>query len=212
MLSEFSPELLWYVVVAGIVAFFLAFGVGANDVANSFGTSVGAGVLTIRRAFILATIFEIAGACLIGYSVSSTVRKDIANIEEYNNYEKELILGFTAALFGSAIWNLLATWFKMPISGTHSIIGAICGFTIVSRGWHSVNWMSIAKIGKWHRDQKFFCYLLIVTIVIVCFVISCILVHITYPVRHCVEFNISGNQKVYFTICKFPLRPIEFIS
>jgi len=149
-MDPFAPELVWIVVAAFVVSFLLAFGVGANDVANSFGTSVGSGALTLRAACILATIFEVAGAILIGYKVSDTMRKGILDVTLYENAEKELMLGSLAALAGSAIWNLLATFLRLPISGTHTIVGATIGFSLVARGADGVNWVTLAKIiGSW---------------------------------------------------------------
>ncbi|XP_054167644.1 sodium-dependent phosphate transporter 1-like [Oppia nitens] len=149
-IEPYSSSLIWIVVLAFIVAFFLAFGVGANDVANSFGTSVGSKVLTLRQACILATIFEIAGALTLGYKVSSTIRTGMIDIHEYQYEEKLLMLGYLAALIGGAVWNLLATFIGLPISGTHSIVGAIVGFSIVVKNFDSVQWVEIAKIvGSW---------------------------------------------------------------
>ena len=139
-------EVYWILVCGFIVAFFLAFGVGANDVANSFGTSVGAKVLTLRQACILATIFEILGALLMGYRVSETVRKEIFTLELYDGNEKTLMIGMLASLFGAAVWNILATFFALPISGTHSIVGAVLGFTLVARGLQGINWFGLLKI------------------------------------------------------------------
>ncbi|XP_022655310.1 sodium-dependent phosphate transporter 1-like [Varroa destructor] len=144
--ADFSTEVLWIVVLGFIVSFFLAFGVGANDVANSFGTSVGAKVLTLRQACILATICETAGAILIGYKVSDTVRKGIFDVEMYADDSKNLMLGNLAALFGSACWTILATSLSLPISGTHSIVGAVVGFSLVAKGLNGINWSGLGKI------------------------------------------------------------------
>jgi len=145
-MEPFSAELLPFVIAGFAVSFLLAFGVGANDVANSFGTSVGSKVLTLRGACILGTIFEVLGAILVGYKVSDTVRKGILDVSLYNNTEKELMLGSLSALGGSAVWNLIATSFSLPISGTHTIVGATLGFSMCARGTQGVNWFTFGKI------------------------------------------------------------------
>ncbi|XP_043213504.1 sodium-dependent phosphate transporter 2-like isoform X2 [Amphibalanus amphitrite] len=142
----YDPSLVWLVVTSFLVAFTLAFGIGANDVANVFGTSVGAKAITLRNACIIATIGEMLGAMLIGYKVSETMRKGILDVGLYQNNEKELMLGSLAALGGSAIWNLLATFLRLPISGTHTIVGATIGFSLVARGADGVNWRTFGKI------------------------------------------------------------------
>jgi len=146
MIEPYDPQVLWIVIVGFIVAFILAFGIGANDVANSFGTSVGSKVLTLKQACVLATIFEVAGAVLLGYKVSDTIRKGIMDISIYNGTEEELMLGNLAALGGSSIWLILATFLNMPISGTHSIVGATLGYTLVARGTEGIYWKTLAKI------------------------------------------------------------------
>ncbi|KAF5269255.1 hypothetical protein FQR65_LT02556 [Abscondita terminalis] len=149
-MEPFADHLLWVIVVGFIIAFVLAFGIGANDVANSFGTSVGSKVLTISQACILATIFEIAGAVLIGYKVSDTMRKGILDISVYEDSELELMLGCLSTLAGSAIWLIVATFLKMPISGTHSIVGASIGFSLVARGTQGLHWTTLgAIVGSW---------------------------------------------------------------
>ncbi|XP_053641632.1 sodium-dependent phosphate transporter 1-B isoform X2 [Cherax quadricarinatus] len=145
-MAEWHSSTLWIIIFGFILAFILAFGVGANDVANVFGTSVGAKVLTLRQACIIATVAEILGSVLLGYKVSDTVRKGILDVSLYNNTEKELMLGSLAALGGSAMWNLVATFFKLPISGTHTIVGATVGFSLCARGFHGVNWSTFGKI------------------------------------------------------------------
>ncbi|XP_053954847.1 sodium-dependent phosphate transporter 1-A [Anastrepha ludens] len=149
-MDAYSPDLLWMVVLGFLIAFVLAFGIGANDVANSFGTSVGSGVLTIRQACVLATICEISGAVLIGYKVSDTMRKGILEVGLYEGAEEELMLGCVAALASSAIWLLVATFLKLPISGTHSIVGSTIGFSLVARGTQGLKWSTLATIvGSW---------------------------------------------------------------
>jgi len=146
LVDSADQSVLWIVISGFIVSFVLAFGVGANDVANSFGTSVGSKVLTIRQACILATIFEIAGAVLIGYKVSDTMRKGIVDPSIYNNSNAELMVGNLAALGGSGVWLMIATFLKLPISGTHSIVGATIGFSLVARGTQGIQWMTLGKI------------------------------------------------------------------
>ncbi|KAK7603055.1 hypothetical protein V9T40_003054 [Parthenolecanium corni] len=149
-MQEYSPELFWLVVISFVVAFALSFGIGANDVANSFGTSVGSRVLTLRSACILASVFEIAGAVLIGYKVSDTLRKVLIDVNAYQGAEKQLIFGYLSSLGGSAVWLLIATSFRLPISGTHSIVGATIGFSLVAKGFHGMKWsMLFGIVASW---------------------------------------------------------------
>uniref|UniRef100_UPI003AB0D6CD sodium-dependent phosphate transporter 1-A n=1 Tax=Centroberyx gerrardi TaxID=166262 RepID=UPI003AB0D6CD len=137
---------LWLLVVGFIIAFILAFSVGANDVANSFGTAVGSGVVTLRQACILATIFETVGSILLGAKVSETIRQGIIDVRMYNGSEHVLMAGSISAMFGSAVWQLLASFLKLPISGTHCIVGATIGFSMVARGHQGVKWMELLRI------------------------------------------------------------------
>ncbi|XP_045182256.2 sodium-dependent phosphate transporter 1-A-like isoform X2 [Mercenaria mercenaria] len=138
---------LWLVILGFIIAFVLAFGLGANDVANAFGTSVGAKVLTIRQACILGTIFEILGAILVGAKVSNTIRKGIISPELYTNGTEDVFMaGNVAALTGSCIWLMVATLFGLPVSGTHSIVGATLGFSMVVNGVKGIGWVKLAMI------------------------------------------------------------------
>lgn len=93
-------EYMWLLIVGFIIAFVLAFSVGANDVANSFGTAVGSGVVTLRQACILATVFETLGSVLLGAKVSETIRKGIIDVNEYNGTEHLLMAGSISAMFG----------------------------------------------------------------------------------------------------------------
>ncbi|GAB1609137.1 sodium-dependent phosphate transporter 1-A-like isoform X1 [Argonauta hians] len=137
---------LWMVVVGFIIAFVLAFGIGANDVANSFGTSVGAKVLTLRQACILATIFETLGAILLGARVSDTIRKGIIDVLPYNGTEEVLMMGNVASVTGSCFWLLLATFLRLPVSATHSIVGSTLGFALVAHGTNGVKWSKLGII------------------------------------------------------------------
>nr|CAB3266133.1 sodium-dependent phosphate transporter 1-like [Phallusia mammillata] len=141
-------SVLWMLIVGFVIAFILSFAVGANDVANSFGTTVGANVLTLRQACILATIFETAGAVLIGAKVGETIRKGIIDVNVYKTEEgpRLLMLGNISAMFGSGLWQLIATALKLPVSGTHSIVGASIGFSLVAVGPLGVNWYNLGFI------------------------------------------------------------------
>ncbi|CAM0512468.1 unnamed protein product [Fasciola hepatica] len=137
------------IVVGFLVAFVLAFGLGANDVANTFGSSVGSGVLTLKQACILATICEMSGAVLLGAKVSNTLRKGIVDIQLFSGLENgaaTLMAGQVAALGGSCIWLLVATFLRLPVSGTHSIVGATVGFSLVIFGVKAIQWMGLVRI------------------------------------------------------------------
>uniref|UniRef100_A0A667ZWK5 Phosphate transporter n=1 Tax=Myripristis murdjan TaxID=586833 RepID=A0A667ZWK5_9TELE len=141
---------LWLLIVGFIIAFILAFSVGANDVANSFGTAVGSGVVTLRQACILATIFETVGSVLLGAEVSKTIREGIIDVGMYNGTEHILMAGSVSAMVGSAVWQLAASFLKLPISGTHCIVGATIGFSLVARGQQGVRWFVLLRIvGSW---------------------------------------------------------------
>ncbi|XP_006156716.1 sodium-dependent phosphate transporter 1 isoform X1 [Tupaia chinensis] len=139
-----SPNHLWMLILGFVIAFVLAFSVGANDVANSFGTAVGSGVVTLKQACILASIFETVGSVLLGAKVSETIRKGLIDVEIYNS--TDLMAGSVSAMFGSAVWQLVASFLKLPISGTHCIVGATIGFSLVAHGQKGVKWSELIKI------------------------------------------------------------------
>ncbi|XP_039296271.1 sodium-dependent phosphate transporter 2 [Nilaparvata lugens] len=145
-MEPYDDNVLALVIACFGVSFLLAFGIGANDVANSFGTSVGAKVLTIFQACCLATVFEIAGSVLIGFRVSDTMRKGILDVSLYEGAEEELMAGCFCCLAGSAVWLIVATYLKLPISGTHSIVGATVGFSLVCRGAAGLRWGTLGFI------------------------------------------------------------------
>lgn len=137
---------LWMLILGFIIAFVLAFSVGANDVANSFGTAVGSGVVTLKQACILASIFETVGSALLGAKVSETIRNGLIDVELYNKTQDLLMAGSVSAMFGSAVWQLVASFLKLPISGTHCIVGATIGFSLVANGQKGVKWSELIKI------------------------------------------------------------------
>lgn len=125
---------------------FMAWGVGANDVANAMGTSVGSKALTIKRAIIIAAIFEFAGAFLAGGAVTNTISQGITDVSYFTSQPELLIYGMLASLLASAIWLFVASHFGWPVSTTHSIVGAIVGFTAVGIGVDAVHWERIISI------------------------------------------------------------------
>lgn len=138
------------VLFAGAVGFLMAWGIGANDVANAMGTSVGSKALTIKQAIIIAMIFEFAGAYLAGGEVTSTIRKGIIDASFYIDQPELLVFGMTAALLAAGLWLVIASYFGWPVSTTHSIVGAIVGFSAVGVGADSVAWSKVTGIiGSW---------------------------------------------------------------
>lgn len=122
---------LWIVIVGFISAFITSCGIGANDVANSFASSVGAKVLKLKHALVIAAIFEMAGAVLMGSRVTDTIRKKIVDQDIFDADVYVLMFGMLCASISTAIWLGIATWFKAPVSTTHSTIGAVLGFAMV---------------------------------------------------------------------------------
>jgi PiT family inorganic phosphate transporter len=140
------PESMIFLGFACAFGLFMAWGIGANDVANAMGTSVGSRALTIRNAIIIAAIFEFAGAFLAGGSVTETISKGITDIDYFVDEPDLLIYGMLASMLASALWLLVATHFGWPVSTTHSIVGAIVGFTAVGVGVHAVHWGEVGII------------------------------------------------------------------
>lgn len=135
-----------FMVLACAFGFFMAWGVGANDVANAMGTSVGSKALSIRNAIIIAAIFEFAGAFFAGGAVTNTISGGITDIAHFVDQPQLLIYGMLASLLAAGIWLLVATHFGWPVSTTHSIVGAIVGFTAVGVGIDAVQWSKVGMI------------------------------------------------------------------
>lgn len=130
----------WIVYIGGLFSFIASMGIGANDVANSFATSVGAKSLTIKQAVVLACIFETSGAILMGSHVSETIRKGIADYECFQDDPYTLMYGCMWVCFSVASWLFTASYLEMPVSTTHSCIGGMIGMTIAIKGSNCVIW------------------------------------------------------------------------
>lgn len=138
------------IVTAAAVGFIMAWGIGANDVANAMGTSVGSKALTIKQAIIIAMIFEFAGAYLAGGEVTSTIRNGIIDSSYFTNTPELLVYGMISSLLAAGIWLAFASYLGWPVSTTHSIVGAIIGFAAVGVTSDSVHWDEVTKIvGSW---------------------------------------------------------------
>ncbi|MFN6264085.1 MAG: inorganic phosphate transporter [Chromatiaceae bacterium] len=138
------------VIVAALFGFFMAYGVGANDVANAMGTSVGSKALTLKQALIIAAIFEASGAWLAGGEVTSTIRSGIVDAEAFKEVPQLLVYGMIGSLLAAGSWLLVASHYGWPVSTTHSIVGAIIGFASVGVGMDYVHWDSVGGIvGSW---------------------------------------------------------------
>jgi len=131
--------------LALLVGFYMAWNIGANDVANAFGTSVGSGALTLMKAIILAGIFEFCGAFFVGANVADTIKGGIVPFEAFGDV-RQLGVGMLASLLAAGVWLNVATFFGQPVSTTHAIIGAVIGFACVAVGPGHIKWANMGTI------------------------------------------------------------------
>jgi len=143
VIAEHGQVLL---ILACIFGFFMAWGIGANDVANAMGTSVGARALTVAQAVLIACIFEFAGAYLAGGEVTATIREGIIDATIIGETPELLVFGMLASLLAAGVWLLIASYFGWPVSTTHAIVGAIVGFAAVGIGVDAIQWPKVASI------------------------------------------------------------------
>ncbi|SJL85387.1 inorganic phosphate transporter [Vibrio palustris] len=155
------------ILVAAAFGLLMAIGIGANDVANAMGTSVGSKALTVKQAIVIAMIFEFAGAYLAGGEVTDTIRKGVIETSLFTAHPDVLIYGMLSALLAAGTWLLVASYMGWPVSTTHSIIGAIIGFACISVGTHAIDWSSVQGIvGSWIVTpiiSGFFAYLIFIS-------------------------------------------------
>ena len=133
-------------VLAVVFGFYMTWGIGANDVANAMGTSVGSGAITVMQAIVIAAIFEFAGAFIAGGNVTATIRKGIVDPSSIANQPELLVFGMLAALLAAAVWLMIASSRGWPVSTTHSIVGALVGFAVAGIGMDAVHWGKIGQI------------------------------------------------------------------
>ena len=142
----FSDTTFIYITLAAVFGIFMAWGIGANDVANAMATSVGSKAITIKQAIILAAIFEFLGAYLAGGQVTKTIRKGIVDLNAFEGNPDLLIWGMLAALLAAGTWLLIASSKGWPVSTTHSIVGAVVGFAAVGVSMDAVSWSKVGTI------------------------------------------------------------------
>ena len=129
-----------------LAGFYMAWNIGANDVSNAMGTSVGSGALTLFKAVIIAGILEFCGAFFLGGNVSKTMQSGIVNPNIFAHDPKILLYGMLSALIATALWLQVASYFGWPVSTTHAIVGALLGFGAMAGGIHAVQWIEVGRI------------------------------------------------------------------
>lgn len=132
--------------VATLTGLYMAWNIGANDVANAMGTSVGSGALTLRAAIVVAAFFEFSGATLVGSSVTQTIAKGIVDVSAFGKDGTAFAVAMCCCLFAAAIWLHIATYAGWPVSTTHSIVGAVIGVALLGGGVDSVAWGKVLQI------------------------------------------------------------------
>lgn len=143
IIAEFGTV---FIIIGLVFGLYMTWGIGANDVANVMGTSVGSGAITVRTAIIIAAIFEFGGAALAGGHVTRTIRKGIIDPASIADTPEILVFGMLASLLAAAVWLMIASMRGWPVSTTHAIVGAVVGFAIAGIGMDAVNWGKIGQI------------------------------------------------------------------
>ena len=143
IIVQYGPVFLALAIAFGV---YMTWGIGANDVANAMGTSVGSRAITVKQAILIAAVFEFTGAFIAGGNVTSTIRKGIIDPTPITDQPEILVYGMLAALLAAAIWLTVASWRGWPVSTTHSIVGALVGFALAGIGVDAVQWNQIGMI------------------------------------------------------------------
>ncbi|MEF8848691.1 MAG: inorganic phosphate transporter [Candidatus Thermoplasmatota archaeon] len=149
---------IWLIIAgASAIGFYMAWSIGANDVANSMASAVGAKAITFKQAVLIAGVLNFVGAVFVGEHVVETVKGGIVHVDMISCPEI-MLLGFVSSLLAAAVWVTLSTWFEMPISTTHSVIGALMGFGLIASGIYCVNWGKVGSVvSSWVLSPVFGC-------------------------------------------------------
>lgn len=132
------------VIISVFAGLYMAWNIGANDVANSMSTAVGAKAITLKQAIIIASILNFLGAVLVGKHVADTIKGKIIDITLFA--DNEIVIGFLAALISASVFVTLATWKELPVSTTHAIIGGVTGFGLIGGGIEAVKWDTLRNV------------------------------------------------------------------
>jgi PiT family inorganic phosphate transporter len=143
IIAQNSTALLFLAIAFGL---YMTWGIGANDVANAMGTSVGSGSITVKQAILIAAVMEFSGAYLAGGGVSSTISNDIIDGKAFEPVPELLVLGMLAALLAAGVWLMLASFRGWPVSTTHTIVGAVVGIGVAAVGVEAVQWSTLGEI------------------------------------------------------------------
>lgn len=135
-----------FIILACIFGIFMAWGIGANDVSNAMGTSIGSKALTVKQAIVIAAIFEFAGAFFAGGEVTETIRKGLFDVSALDGHADLLVFGMLGSLLASGTWLLIASYKGWPVSTTHTLVGAVVGFASVGISMDVVDWTVVGNI------------------------------------------------------------------
>lgn len=137
---------IFLISLALIIGFYMLWNIGANDVANAVGTSVGSGAITLKKAIIIAAVLEFGGAFILGSNVSETIQKGIIDPAMFKDIPNVFVVGMLSALLATALWLQIATFFRWPVSTTHAIVGSVMGFGMLIGGYQAVQWAEVGGI------------------------------------------------------------------
>lgn len=181
---------LWMVIVGTFFCVAMAWGIGANDIANFFGPAIGAKSISLRNGMLLAFVFEFIGAFFLGATVTKTIRKSIVDFDTFDGEADLLMLGMFSSLIAASLWVYLATKYSLPVSTTQSIVGAIVGFSLVAKGPDAIVWDTLIQIILfWVFTPLLGC-------------VSCLILYT--PTRHFV-LNKEGEASYRLTLKLYPL-------